>query len=124
KKILSVVAWSWCATALVSIIVTTVALMLRDSESLRDFNLADPAGIIPTNLAVILPSGSSPVISSLAASFDVFTIWFLILLAIGFAAIAGAKKFKTSKTATLVFGTWAVWVIIKMGFAAIGFGAR
>jgi hypothetical protein len=45
-------------------------------------------------------------------------------LSIGFAAIAGSKKFKTNKTATLVFGMWAIWVLIKAGFAALGFGAR
>jgi hypothetical protein len=124
RKILSVVAWSWCATTLVSIIVSIAALMVRSRESLRDLNLADPAGFVPTNLAVILPSGTSPVLSSLLASFDVFTIWFLILLSIGFAAISGKRKFKTSNTAFLVFGLWAVWVLIKLGIAAIGFGPR
>lgn len=123
KKILSVVAWSWCATGLVYLIVTVAALMTRDSESLRDINLADPAGIVPTNLAVILPSGTPPAMSSIAASFDVFTLWYLMLLAIGFAAIAGSKKFKTSKAATLVFGVWVIWVLVKAGFAALGFGA-
>ena len=122
KKILSVVAWSWCATTLVSIIVTVAALMVRDSESLKDFNLNDTAGIVPTNLAVILPSGTAPFLNSIAGSLDIFTIWYLILLAIGFAAIAGAKNFKPGKTATLVFGVWVVWVLIKAGFASIGFG--
>ncbi|HST21890.1 MAG TPA: hypothetical protein VLR90_12270, partial [Blastocatellia bacterium] len=76
----------------------------------------------PTNLAAFLPSDASRVLSAIAASIDVFTIWYLILLSIGFAVIAGTKKFKTSKTATLVFGAYAVWVLVKIGFAAIGFG--
>jgi hypothetical protein len=118
------VAWSWCATVLVYNIVVTASLMVRDSESFRDFNLADPAGIVPTNLAVALPSETSPALASLAASIDIFSIWFLILLSIGFAAIAGSRRFKTSKTATLVFGMWAIWVLIKVGFAALGFGGR
>lgn len=124
KKILSVVAWSWCATGLVYTIVMVASLMVRDSASLKEINLADPAGIVPSNLAVILPSGSSPVLSSIAASFDIFTIWYLIVLAIGFAAIAGAKKFKTSKAATLVFGVWVIWVLLKTGLAAMGLGGR
>jgi Yip1 domain len=122
KKILSVVAWSWCATTLVYSIVVAASLMVRDRESFRDFNLADPAGILPTNLAVILPSGTSPFLSSIAGSLDIFTIWYLILLAIGFAAIAGAKNFKPGRTATLVFGIWVVWILVKAGFASIGFG--
>jgi hypothetical protein len=123
KKILSVVAWSWCATGLVYLIVSIAALMTRDGESLKDINLADPAGVVPTNLAVVLPSGTSRVLSSIAASFDIFTIWYLMLLAIGFASIAGAKKFKTGNAATLVFGVWVVWILVKAGFAALGFGA-
>jgi Yip1 domain len=124
KKILSVVAWSWCATGLVYTIVVAGSLMMRDSESLKEINLADPAGIVPTNLAVILPSGTSPALSSIAGSFDIFTIWYLMLVVIGFVAISGAKKFKTSKSATLVFGVWAIWILVKAGFAALGFGAR
>jgi hypothetical protein len=124
KKILSVVAWSWCATGVIYTIVMVASLIVRDSESLKEINLADPAGIVPSNLAVILPSGTSPALSSIAASFDIFTIWYLIVLAVGFAAIAGAKKFKTSKATTLVFGVWVIWVLLKTGLAAIGLGAR
>jgi Yip1 domain len=124
KKILSVVAWSWCGTGLVYTIVTIASLLTRDSESLKDINLADPASIVPTNLGVILPSGTSPALSSIAASFDVFTIWYLILLAIGFAAIAGTRKIKSSKAAALVFGVWGIWVLIKAGIGALGFGPR
>ena len=122
KKILSVVAWSWCATGLVGLLVTVASLMVRDSESLRDINLADPAGFVPSNLAVFLPTGSSPVLGAIAGSLDVFTIWYLILLAIGFTAIAGTRKFKTSKAVALVFGLWGIWVLVKVGFAALGFG--
>jgi len=124
KKILSVVAWSWCATGLVYVIVVIASLMMRDSESLRDINLADPAGIVPSNLAVVLPSGTSPVLTSIAGSLDIFTLWYLILLGIGLASVAGAKRFKTSKAITVVFGVWVVWVLVKTGFAALGFGAR
>jgi hypothetical protein len=122
KKTLSVIAWSWCATTLVYLCVTAASLMVRDNESLRDLNLADPAGIVPTNLAVALPSGTSPFLSSIAGSIDIFSIWYLILLAIGFAAIAGAKKFKPGRTATLVFGVWVFAILIKAAFALIGFG--
>ncbi|HZM89269.1 MAG TPA: Yip1 family protein [Blastocatellia bacterium] len=124
KRILSVVAWSWCATGLVYLIVSVAALMTRNSESMRDINLADPSSIVPTSIGAFLPSGMPAVMHSIAGSFDVFTIWYLILLTIGFAAIAGTKKFKTSKAATLVFGVWGVWVLLKAAFAAMGFGPR
>jgi hypothetical protein len=118
KKILSVVAWSCAATAVVATIVTMASLMVKDEEGLRSIDPTQPAGIVPSNLAAFLPSETPAVIQSLAGSIDIFTIWVLILFTIGFAAIAGARKITTSKTATVVFGFWAVYVLVKMGWAA------
>lgn len=118
KKVLSVVAWSSAATVVVATIVTMASLMVRDEESLRSIDPTQSAGIVPSNLAAFLSSDTPAVIKSLAGSIDIFTLWVLILLAIGFAAIAGARKITTSKTATVVFGFWAVYVLLKMGWAA------
>jgi len=38
---------------------------------------------------------------------------------VGFAAIAGSRKITTGKTASVVFGFWVVFVLIKMGWAAV-----
>jgi hypothetical protein len=118
KKILSVVAWGCAATGIVATIVTMASLMVRDEESLGSIDPTQGAGIVPSNLAAFLPSGTSAVIRSLAGSLDIFTIWILILLSIGFAAIAGSRKITTGKAATVVFGFWAVFVLLKVGWAA------
>lgn len=122
KKILSVVAWTFAAMGLLGTVVMMASLMVRDEEGLRNIDPTQPSGIVPTNLAVFLASDSSPVIKAIAGSLDVFSIWILILLSIGFAAIAGSRKITTGKTATVVFGFWLVFVVIKVGWAAI-FGA-
>jgi hypothetical protein len=119
KKILSVVAWSSAATAIVATIVTVASLMVRDEESLRSIDPTQSAGIVPSNLAAFLPSDTSAVIKSVAGSLDIFSIWLLILLTIGFAAIAGSRKITTGNTATVVFGFWAVYVLLKVGWAAV-----
>lgn len=117
KKILSVVCWSWAATGLVQTIVTIAALMVKDEEGLRSLDPSQPGAIVPTSLASFMSEASAPM-KSLAGSLDIFSIWFLILLAIGFAAIAGSRKITTGKTATVVFGLWIVFVVIKVGWAA------
>jgi hypothetical protein len=119
KKILSAVAWSSAATGIVATIVTMASLMVRDEEGLRSIDPTQSAGIVPSNLAAFLPSDTSAVIKSVAGSLDIFSIWFLILLTIGFAAIAGSRKITTGKTATVVFGFWAVYVLLKVGWAAV-----
>lgn len=118
KKILSVVAWSGAAIGIVATVVTMASLMVRDEESLRNIDPTQSAGIVPSNLAAFLPSNTSAAIKSVAGSLDIFTIWTLILLSIGFASIAGSRKITTGKTATVVFGFWLVFVLIKVGWAA------
>lgn len=118
KKILSVVAWSSAATGVVAFLVTVASLMIKNEEGLRSIDPTDSAGVVPSNIAAFLPSETGAVIKAFAGSIDIFTIWFLILLAIGFAAIAGARKITSGKTATVVFGFWAVYVLIKVGLAA------
>ena len=122
KKILSVVSWTFAAMGLLGAIVMMASLMVRDEEGLRNIDPTQASGIVPTNLAVFLASDASPVIKAIAGSLDVFSIWTLILLSIGFAAIAGSKKITTGKTATVVFGFWLVLVVVKVGWAAM-FGA-
>src|SRR4030095_15078802 len=119
KRILSVVAWSSAAIGIVLTIVTMASLMVRDEEGLRSIDPTQSAGIVPSNLAAFLPSETSAVIKSVAGSLDVFTIWTCILFVLGFAAIAGSRKITTGKTATVVFGFWAVYVLAKAGWAAM-----
>ena len=118
KKILSVVAWSSASIGIVATVVTMASLMVRDEEGLRSIDPTQSAGIVPSNLAAFLPATASPVIKSVAGSLDIFTIWILILLSIGFASIAGSRKIKAGNTATVVFGFWAVYVLLKIGWAA------
>ena len=118
KKILSVVAWSSAATGIVATIVTMASLMVRNEEGLRSIDPTDAAGVVPSNVAAFLPSDMPAVIKTVAGSLDIFSIWTLILLTIGFAAIAGSRKITTGKTATVVFGFWVVYVLLKVGWTA------
>jgi hypothetical protein len=118
-KILSVVAWSNAATGIVATVVTWSSLFVRDEEGLRSIDPTKPETVVPSNLAAFLDPGTSAPIRALAGSLDIFTIWILVLLIIGFAAIAGSRKITTGKTATVVFGIWVVWVLIKVGWAAV-----
>lgn len=121
KKILSIVSWSSAATGLVGFLVFAGALMIQDQERLKDVNPTEVATLVPTNLGVILPQGISPFVSSLISSIDIFSIWFLILLIIGFVAISGAKRITQGKVAFLVLSLWFIWILIKAGFAAVFF---
>jgi hypothetical protein len=71
---------------------------------------------IATNLGAFLPDDSAKWLVALCKSFDVFTFWTLILIAIGF-AVTSPKKLKGSKPYVIAFGVWAAYVVCRVGFA-------
>jgi FtsH-binding integral membrane protein len=58
-----------------------------------------------------------PVLFSLLSSFDIFTIWTLILLIIGFSTLSRMSR---GKSAAIVISLWLFTVVVKLGFAALG----
>jgi len=85
---------------------------------LKPYGTADLENPIAANLAAFLPDDSAKWLVALCKSFDIFTFWTLILLAIGFAAV-NPKKLKGSKTYTIAFGVWAAFVACRVGWAFI-----
>ncbi len=117
KKILSVVLWSAAVTSVVQTIVMLASLLVKDRETLDQINPMEPGNITATNLGAFLDL-SGP-LKYIVTSIDIFTIWFLILLTIGFAAIAGARKIGTGQTGALVFGLWVVLLLLGAGRVAL-----
>ena len=120
KKILSVVAWTLCAIGLVNAVVNSAALMVRDRESLDAINPRQPGTVSATNLSPLLESNASPVLKSLAGSLDLFSVWMLILMAIGLAAIGGSRKITPKKTGAMVVSLWLIWVLL-LALGALAF---
>ena len=73
---------------------------------------------IAANLAAFAPDESAKWLVALGKSFDIFTFWTLILLAVGFAAV-NPKKLKGSQTYTIAFGVWAAFVACRVGWAFV-----
>ena len=73
----------------------------------------------PTNVGFFLnPLETSKPLLALASSFDLFTIWFVVLLGIGFSQATGGKV-KVRTIFLVYFGLWMIWVLGKVGLAAI-----
>lgn len=72
---------------------------------------------VATNVGAFLPESTPKALMALAKSIDIFSIWTLILIAIGFAAF-NPKKLK-SNAFSIAIAVWAVWVALKMGGAWI-----
>jgi hypothetical protein len=119
KKILSVVAWSFCSVGIISLLVTVASLMLRDAESLKTLNPQNLDTISASNLGALLSSDSAKWVKAIAGSLDVFSFWMMALLTVGLAAIAGKRSIKASSTGAMVFGLWIAYVVVKTALTAI-----
>jgi Yip1-like protein len=99
-------------TGLVSSILFLLVLYLKP------YGTVDLENPVATNLAAVLPDDSAKWLVALCKSFDVFSIWTLILLAIGFAATS-PKKLRGGKSFTIALSAWLVWVVVRTGVAFI-----
>jgi len=85
---------------------------------LRPKGTIDPENPVATNLAAFLPEESAKWLLTLCKSIDVFTIWMLLLIAIGFAAV-NPKKLKGGKAYVVAFSVWGVVVVVKVLWAFV-----
>jgi len=85
---------------------------------LKTYGDVDPENVVATSLKAYLPDSAPKPLLALGSSLELFFVWCLILVAIGFSA-ANPKKIKPGASFGIVFGLWAVWVLAKVAWAAI-----
>jgi hypothetical protein len=98
----------------VSALLAVPVLLARQSLS---FEEVQAGTVLASNLAALAPDDASPVLISLLSSLDVFTIWCVVLLILGYHVGARVSK---AKAATAILALWGVLIAIKVGFAALG----
>jgi hypothetical protein len=102
-------------SSLPNLLVSVLFLTVLFIKPAGTFDLDNP---VATNLGAFLPGDSAPWLLTLGKQIDVFTIWVLILLAIGFAAV-NPRKLKGGKAFSIAFSIWAVWVIFRVGISFV-----
>jgi Yip1 domain len=100
--------------AYVPLIVSSVlAIIILTIKARGD---VDPEHFLASNLAAFLPDPSLKWLEALGQSLELFWIWTMSLVAIGFSA-ASPKKIKPAGAFLTVFGIWAIWVCGKVVWA-------
>jgi Yip1 domain len=107
---LAVVLWAWVPGILKSILGAIALFAGSDPEA---FNVRNP---VATNLGFFLSRTDHPVLYSLASSIDIFAIWYIVLMGIGFAAISKVKR----GTATWTVASWYILItLVGAGWVAL-----
>jgi len=76
----------------------------------------DPEHFLASSVGAFLPDDAAKWLGALGQSLEVFWIWTLALVALGFSA-ASPKKIKPAGAFLTVYGIWAVWVLCKVAWA-------
>ncbi|MGA2299578.1 MAG: YIP1 family protein [Candidatus Acidiferrum sp.] len=85
---------------------------------LKPVGTVDLQNPVATNVAAFLPDDVPKWLDALCKNVDIFVIWVLVLIAIGFAA-TNPKKLKGGKSLTIAVTVMAVYVVLRMGIAFI-----
>ncbi len=114
KKSMTFTIWGMAPPGLVGSLLAIVFMFTKDPDSLD----VDPSANVVSNLGHLVSAKEHGVLHSLLASFDIFTVWTIFLLSIGF-SIASGGKISKGKAAVGVIIAWAIYVLGKVGFTAI-----
>ena len=109
-SVFAVSYYAWLPMSIKALLGTIViyAGMAPESFNVKNFS--------PTSLGAFLdPVETNKALYVLATWFDAVTIWTLVLMGIGLATVAGVKR---SSGYIAVFGWWAIFLLISVGFAA------
>jgi hypothetical protein len=77
---------------------------------------ADPEHFLASNVGAFLPDDAPKWLVALGQSLELFWIWTLALVALGFSA-ASPKRIKPAGAFLTAYGMWAVWVLGKVAWA-------
>jgi hypothetical protein len=110
KVSLGIVSYAWVPW-LVHAILSVLILFLKDASAV------DLQNIVASNPGALLSDDAAKWLVSLLGSIDIFAIWTLVLLAIGYSA-TNPKKLSFGKAFVLVIIPWIFFIVIKVGLTA------
>ena len=108
----SATVYAWFINTLQSIIMAVVMLIRGGTVGAQELPT-----VVRTNLAFLVDVKTNPVLFSIASNFDVFTIWYAVVLIIAFAAISRLSR---GKSAGIIIGLYVIKILFGAGFAGLG----
>jgi len=115
--------YAMLATSIVSTILTVAILQIKAPGSELVYETPHIASNLGAIIEVVAEEDALPkFIMNLAQTVDIFVIWTIALLSIGFSAVS--KKLKTSTAAIWLGGIYAIFAVLQAALQSISFLAR
>lgn len=113
KEALNITSYASLPPAIAANLMFFALLYLKPPD---EFDMESAGGL---SIGSFLSRDTAAWLRSLANSLDLFTIWTIVLIATGFTALCGARKLPLGRSLWGVIAPWLVYVLGKMGFAAL-----
>lgn len=81
-----------------------------------DPEAAQRGTFLASNLGFLAPEDASQAVVTLLSSLDLFSLWTVVLLILGYSVVARVSK---GVAAGVVVVAWLVWIGLKVGFLAV-----
>jgi Yip1-like protein len=108
---MSVAAHAYMPFAIVALL-SLIVLFIKPPDAI------DLQNLIASNPGAFLGDSAPQWLKSLCSSLDVFTFWVLGLMAFGYSVVR-PKRIKFASALTWIVGIWLVFVLAKVGIAAL-----
>lgn len=111
KTSFSIAAHAWMPFSLLGLLGILV-MYLKPPDTVNLQNL------VASNVGALLSNSAPMWLQTLCSSLDIFSVWVIGLLALGY-SVARPKKLKMGTTLAWVIGVWVTFVLLRTGLAAV-----
>ena len=111
KRMMAIVAYGFLPMVIQTLL-SLVVLLLKDPD---EFNLQNP---LMFNVGAYLSPDSPAALRAFGSSIDLFSLWIIVLLAIGVSSTA--RKMSFGKALVTIMVPWALYVCLRTAAAAAG----
>jgi hypothetical protein len=110
RQAFSATLYAWIPMLLLGII-SLIVIAARGT-----FDPMTAQTLVKSNPAFLVDMKEQPALFSMLAALDVFTIWTIVLLTFGFAALS---KLSLKATAAIVVSLWIALILVRVGWTAL-----
>jgi hypothetical protein len=114
-RVLSVVAYAFFVPNILKSLLQVVLAFLMDPSTADAATYLQTGGVLTASPAALVSMKESPVLWTLLSYVDVFSIWFIALLGIGFAAIT-VKRLKVGTALAIAAAPYVFIMLVATGF--------
>jgi len=115
RKALAVTFWAMAPPAIVVTLLAIIFMLVKEPDSL---DVIDITRNVASNPAVAVDEKASPVLHSLLARIDLFSLWTIYLLALGFTTVSDGKL-TFGRAGIVILTLWGLYVVVRVGISAL-----